>query len=111
MIDLNNPKKIFFSIKEVAEHFNVNESHLRFLEKKFDEVKPRKTAGGTRQYTREDIKAISMVLSLVKERGLTLDGAKQVLKTKKGEEERRVELLERLEKIKNELQSLLKNFE
>ena len=111
MIDFDKSNKLYFSIKEVAQHFNVNESLLRFWEEKFEEIKPRKTAGGTRQYTREDIKKIELVFSLVKGRGLTLEGAKQVLKTKKDEETRRIELISRLEKIKKELHQLMKGFE
>lgn len=111
MIDLDNSKKLYFSIKEVAAHFKVNVSHLRFLEKEFSQIKPKKTEGGTRQYTREDIKQIEMVFSLVNDRNLTLKGAKQVLNTKKDEETRRLEVIEHLEKIKKELQHLIKGFE
>lgn len=106
MIDFENDKKIFFSIKEVADHFDVNVSLLRYWEEEFKEIRPRKTKGGTRQYTREDIEQISVVYYLVKEKGLTLDGARQVLSTKKDEETRRQEVLRKLENIKKELTDL-----
>lgn len=106
MIDLDNEKRLYFSIKEVAAHFKVNESLLRFWETEFKEIKPRKTTTGIRQYTREDIAAIALVYSLVKDRGLTLEGARQTLRVKKDEETRRLELLHRLEKIKTELNNL-----
>lgn len=111
MIDFDNSNKLYFSIKEVARHFDVNESLLRFWEKEFTEIKPKKTEGGTRQYTREDIKAIELVYSLVKERGLTLEGARQILRSKKDDETKRLELLDRLEKIKKEIKQLIKGFE
>lgn len=111
MIDFDKTSKLYFSIKEVASHFDVNESLLRFWEKEFEEIKPRKTEGGTRQYTRDDINTINLIHSLVKERGLTLEGARQILKTNKDEETRRIELIKRLEKIKKELNELKKGFE
>lgn len=106
MIDFDNNKKLYYSIKEVAAHFNVNESLLRFWETEFKEIKPRKTPGGVRQYTREDIEAISLIYALVKDKGMTLEGARQTLSVRKDEETRRLELLRRLEKIKNELNNL-----
>lgn len=111
MIDFNKSNKLYFSIKEVARHFGVNESLLRYWEKEFNEINPRKTEGGARQYTREDITTIELIFSLVKERGLTLEGAKQVLRTKKDDETKRIELINRLESIKKELQQLIKGFE
>ena len=102
-IDFGKNKKLYFSIKEVAQHFDVNESLLRFWETEFKEIKPRKTEGGSRQYTKEDIEKIELIYSLVKERGLTLEGARQTLKIKKDEETRRLELLHRLESLKKEL--------
>ena len=103
-------KRLFYSIQEVADHFAVNVSLLRFWEKEFDNIKPKKTQGGTRQYTKEDVKEIEIVFRLVRDKGLTLDGARQFLKTNKPEEDRRMEVLERLNRVKKELQSLEKEF-
>lgn len=105
-IDFGSSKKLFYSIKEVAAHFDVNESLLRFWESEFKEIKPRKTDGGSRQYTQEDIETIELIYSLVKERGMTLEGARQTLKIKKDEETRRVDVLRRLENLKKELTDL-----
>ena len=79
---LNKDKnlKLYFSISEVAQMFDVNESTLRFWEKEFDQIRPRKTGKGTRSYRQEDIDAIRLVYHLVKERGMTLAGARQKLK-------------------------------
>ena len=103
-------KRLFYSIQEVADHFAVNVSLLRFWEKEFDNISPKKTKGGTRQYTKEDVKEIEIVFRLVRDKGLTLDGARQYLKTNKPEEDRRMEVLERLNRVKKELQSLEKEF-
>ena len=103
-------KRLFYSIQEVADHFAVNVSLLRFWEKEFENINPKKTAGGTRQYTREDIQQVEIVYHLVKEKGMTLEGARQTLKSKKDEEEKRVEVLSRLTKIKkHERNSKLSN--
>ena len=99
-------KRLFYSIQEVADHFAVNVSLLRFWEKEFENINPKKTAGGTRQYTRENIQQVEIVYHLVKEKGMTLEGARQTLKSKKDEEEKRVELLSRLTELKKELLSL-----
>ncbi len=106
MIDFSNSKRLYYTIKEVAAHFDVNESLLRFWESEFKEIKPRKTPGGVRQYTQEDIEIIGLVYSLVKEKGMTLEGARQTMKTKKDEEMRRLEVIRKLENIKNELNEL-----
>ncbi len=104
-------KRLFYSIQEVADHFAVNVSLLRFWEKEFENINPKKTAGGTRQYTREDIQQVEIVYHLVKEKGMTLEGARQTLKSKKDEEEKRVEILSRLSEIKKELLSLETEFD
>lgn len=104
-------KRHFFSIKDVADHFAVNISLIRFWEKEFSNINPKKTPGGTRQFTREDVKEIGIVYRLVKEKGLTLDGARQLLKTNKTEEDNRMETLSSLMKIKKELQLLEKEFD
>ena len=96
-------KRLFYSIQEVADHFAVNVSLLRFWEKEFENIHSKKTAGGTRQYTREDIQQLEIVYHLVKEKGMTLEGARHTLKSKKDDEEKRVEILSRLTEIKKEL--------
>lgn len=108
-IQFNN-KRLFYSIQEVADHFAVNVSLLRFWEKEFDNINPKKTAGGTRQYTKEDIQQVEIVYHLVKEKGLTLEGARQSLKSNKDDAEKRVTAVEKLTDIKKELLSLQEEF-
>jgi DNA-binding transcriptional MerR regulator len=109
-IDFNS-KRLFFSIQEVADHFAVNISLLRFWEKEFDTIRPKKTPGGTRQYTREDVQQIEVIYHLVKEKGLTLDGARQTLKEKKDDHLKRVQVLDKLQDIKKELLSMEEEFD
>ena len=77
------PEKRYYGIGEVAKAFNVNTSLIRFWEKEFDILKPKKNAKGNRKFTPEDIKNLKLIYHLVKERGFTLDGAKIHLKESK----------------------------
>ena len=103
--------KIYSSISEVAQIFGVNESTLRFWEKEFDIISPRKTEKGTRFYKKEDIDAVRLVYHLVKERGLTLAGAKQKLKDNKETVIQQEEIVTRLKQIKEELLDLKAAFD
>jgi len=96
-------RKLFYSIGEVAALFNVNESLLRFWEKEFDSIKPKKNSKGTRSYTKEDIEDIRLIYHLVKEKGMTLVGAKKRIKEEKRTVTAQVEVVDRLKKIKEEL--------
>lgn len=110
-IDIENSTKLYYSLREVAGHFGVNESLLRFWETEFDIINPKKTQGGTRQYTKEDIENIAIVYHLVKEKGLTLEGARQMLKHKKDDTARKLQVIRKLEAIKKELQDIENEFD
>ena len=73
-------EKLYFAISEVAEMFNVNASLIRYWEKEFDIIKPKKNKKGNRLFSPEDIDNFKVIYNLVKEQGLTLDGAKKYLK-------------------------------
>lgn len=77
---VNLPEKRYYKIGEVADAFGVNASLIRFWEKEFKVIKPKKNAKGNRLFTKEDIENFKLIYNLVKERGFTLDGAKQKLK-------------------------------
>ena len=100
-IDL--PEKRYYGIGEVAKAFNVNTSLIRFWEKEFDILKPKKNAKGNRKFTPEDIKNLQLIFHLVKERGFTLDGAKTHLKEGKKKILDNFEIITKLEGIKTEL--------
>ena len=98
--------KLYYSIGEVAEMFNVNASLIRFWEKEFDIIKPKKNNKGNRLFTIQDIDNLKIIYHLVKERGFTLDGAKNKLKNSRKETIENVELITSLEKIKKFLLDL-----
>jgi len=104
-------EKLVYSITEVAEIFDVNTSLLRYWEKEFDFIQPHKSAKGTRQYRKEDIEAIRLVYHLVKERGLTLAGAKQKLKENKEKVVQTEEVVSLLKGIREELLTLKEEFD
>jgi DNA-binding transcriptional MerR regulator len=71
--------KIYYSIGEVARHFGVNPSLIRFWEKEFPQLKPRKNRRGARLYTKKDIQLLETIFRLVKIEGYTLEGARKHL--------------------------------
>ena len=97
------PNKRYFKIGEVAKAFGVNTSLIRFWEKEFDIIKPKKNEKGNRLFTKEDIENFKLIFNLVKERGFTLDGAKQKLKKNPGKVVNNHEIISRLESVKAEL--------
>lgn len=103
--------KLYYSIKEVSEMFGVNESLLRYWEKEFPMISPKKAGGNIRQYRKEDIENIRLVYHLVKEKGMKLAGAKQLLKQNKEGTRDTVEVIARLKKIREELVSMRKELE
>ncbi|SHJ03639.1 MerR HTH family regulatory protein [Mesonia phycicola] len=100
---VNLPDKLYYSIGEVSKAFQVNASLIRFWEKEFDVIKPKKNAKGNRKFTKEDIKNLELIYHLVKERGFTLEGAKTHLKEEKAETLNNFEIIRKLEHIKSEL--------
>lgn len=103
---MESDEKLFYSIGEVAKKFDVNASLIRFWEKEFDIIKPRKNKKGNRMFTKEDIQSFGMIYSLVKERGYTLQGAKEILRNKLPQTTSTAEVVQRLESIKSFLEEL-----
>ena len=102
----NKDLKKFYGIAEVAEQFNVAESLLRFWEKEFPNIKPRKSGRGVRMYTKEDIEEVRLVYNLLKVRGMKIAAAKQVLSKNKKAANDTSEIINRLQAIKDELQAI-----
>jgi DNA-binding transcriptional MerR regulator len=100
-IDL--PEKRYYKIGEVAKAFGVNTSLIRFWEKEFEIIRPKKNKKGNRLFTPEDIKNFKLIYNLVKERGFTLDGAKQKLKKNPEGVFNNHEIISRLEAVKAEI--------
>ena len=104
-------EKLYYSISEVAEMFGVNQSNLRFWEKEFKQLKPKRNKGNTRFYTNEDIQTIKTIKFLIEDRKLTLDGVRQRLGQKKETVEKQQELVERLRFIRSELIGIAKEID
>ncbi|WP_127139539.1 MerR family transcriptional regulator [Flagellimonas marinaquae] len=100
-IDL--PEKRYYGIGEVAKAFGVNTSLIRFWEKEFDVLQPKKNAKGNRKFTPQDIQNLQLIYHLVKERGFTLEGAKTHLKEEKQKALSNFEVIQKLQKVKAEL--------
>ena len=108
----NKDLKLYYSISEVARMFDVNESLLRYWEKEFPTIiTPKKAGGNIRQYRKEDIENIRLVYHLVKEKGMTLQGAKQRLKVNKERTVQTAEVVDRLKQIREELVKLKKSLD
>ena len=101
-------KKIYYSIGEVATIFDVNKSLIRFWEKEFSIIKPKKNKKGNRYFTEKDIENFKIIFHLVKERGYTLKGAKEKLKGNKEEMIENHEIIKKLNHIKSFLLEIKK---
>lgn len=103
MLNSDKNLKLYYSISEVAAMFDVNESLLRFWEKEFPQLAPKKGGRGIRQYRKEDVETLKLIYHLVKERGMTLPGARQRMKDNKEATLRNFEIVDRLKSVREEL--------
>jgi DNA-binding transcriptional MerR regulator len=99
-------EKLYYSIGEVAELFEVNASLIRFWEKEFDILKPQKNKKGNRLFTAKDLDNLRIIYHLVKERGFTLQGAKDKLRENKDDVVNKVGVIDSLNRIKGFLLDL-----
>ena len=111
-LNLNKNLKLYYSIKEVAEMFGLNESTLRYWETEFPYLKP-KTSGPAkiRQYQEKDIEQIRLIHNLVKVRGFKLAAAKKIINSNRDGADKRAEVLTRLLGVRDELQALKKQMD
>lgn len=93
-------EKLYYSIGEVAEMFNVAPSLIRFWESEFDLIAPKKNRKGNRQFTKEDIDNVRTIYHLVKEKGFTLQGAKEMLKNDTQAVRDKMELIDSLKRVR-----------
>ncbi|HRJ28426.1 MAG TPA: MerR family transcriptional regulator [Cyclobacteriaceae bacterium] len=99
-------EKLYYSIGEVAEIFNVAPSLIRFWESEFDLIKPKKNRKGNRQFTKEDIDSVRTIYHLVKEKGFTLQGAKEMLRNDNNSVKDKIELIDSLKNVRRFLVEL-----
>ncbi|MCQ2959380.1 MAG: MerR family transcriptional regulator [Bacteroidales bacterium] len=104
-----DPEKMFYSIGEVAKMFDENTSLIRFWEKEFNIIKPKKNAKGNRLFTPADIENFKLIHYYVKDLGLTLEGAKKKLKEGNDDGISKMQIVEKLTAIKNQLTILKEN--
>ena len=111
-LNLNKNLKLYYSIKEVAEMFDLNESTLRYWEQEFPFLKPKVSgAAKIRQYQEKDIEQIRLIHNLVKERGFKLVAARKILTQNRKGVEKKADVLERLISVRAELQALKKQMD
>ncbi len=97
------PEKRYYAIGELAKAFDVNTSLIRFWEKEFDVLQPKKNAKGNRKFTPDDVKNLQLIFHLVKERGFTLEGAKTHLKENKNQTLSNFDIIQKLQSVRAEL--------
>ena len=95
-------EKLYYSMGEVTEMFDVNPSLIRYWGTQFDAIAPKRNKKGNRMFSPEDIETLKLIYHLVKERGMTIEGARKALKAKRKDAStpREVELLERLQRLR-----------
>lgn len=99
-------EKLYYSIGEVAQMFDVNTSLIRYWETEFSILKPKKNAKGDRMFRQKDMENLKLIFHLVKERGYTLEGAKKTMREGGGNLEKNYEVIESLSRIRNFLAEL-----
>ena len=104
-------EKLYYSIGEMSEMLSVNTSTIRYWEKEFDILKPKKNSKGNRLFTPSDVDNLKTIYHLLKEKGLTLKGAKLKLKNNPTSVSRETEIIERLQSVKNMLNELKNELE
>ena len=109
MVDVSVLTKLYYSIGEVAELFDVSPSLVRYWESEFTYLKPQKNSKGDRRFTKQNIDQLNTIYHLVKEKGYTLEGAKREIKEKRKEIKRQQEVIQRLNKLKKGLEGLRGN--
>jgi DNA-binding transcriptional MerR regulator len=105
-MEINLPEKLYYNIGEISKAFNIKPSLLRFWEKEFEILKPKKNKKGNRQFTKQDVKNCFLIYHLVKKRGYTLNGAKEVLKNNISEIKDQKIIVDKMVKIKSFLLNL-----
>ena len=105
-LNTNKNVKLYYSISEVAQKFGVSETLLRYWEKEFPNIKPEKGGRGIRQYSKADVEQVELVYNLVKVRGLTLQGARDAIRSKGGKVQSQIDIINRLTHVRNELQAI-----
>lgn len=100
-------EKIYYSVGEVAQMLGENPSLIRYWENQFEKLKPFKNKKGNRMFSPDDVELIKLIHYLVKQRGLTIKGAKQKLRENRDETMENYEIVKKLQSVRNELKEIL----
>ncbi|QJW89331.1 MerR family transcriptional regulator [Spirosoma taeanense] len=103
---MENPGKQYYGIKEVADLFQINASKLRYYEKEFPTLQPKKNRSGDRVYTQADINHLKEIFELINEKGLTLPGAREELKNRAARRRENARFVSKLQELKTFLDQL-----
>ena len=106
-----NPRKLYYSIKEVAQQINVTESLLRYWETEFPHLRPKTTGKRVRQYTEKDIEQIKVIYNLVKVRGFKIAAARKMLQENRNGVEKSQKVMETLISVRDQLKELKKQLD
>ena len=106
-----NPHKLYYSIKEVAQQINVSESLLRYWETEFPHLRPKTTGNRVRQYTEKDIEQIKVIYNLVKVRGFKIAAARKMLQENRNGVEKSQKVMETLFSVRDQLKDLKKQLD
>lgn len=98
--------KLYYSISEVAEMFDVSNSLIRYWESEFTQLKPQKNRRGDRKFTSKDIQTLEVIYTLLKEKGYTIEGANKILRTEISKAKQKEDLIKKLENVKSRLVKL-----
>ena len=92
--------KLYYTMGEVTAMFGVNASQIRFYEREFDIIQPKKNKKGNRLFTKEDIANLKIIFNLVKDKGYTLQGARDYIRSNKNEVKENQRVVDSLERLK-----------
>ena len=109
--NIDSLTKLYYTIGEVSELFDVSKSLIRYWESEFSLLKPGKNRKGDRRFTKQNIEQLAIIYHLVKEKGYTLEGAKNEIKANKNQNKMKIQLMDRLQSIRNGLTDLRNELE
>lgn len=110
-LNTNKVLKKYYSIREVSDMLGIPDSTLRYWEKEFKQICPKKNSKGIRQYTAQDIEQVRNVFHLVKEKDLTIKGAKSHLDNRMPMQTDNLEVVERLKNVRDQLMSIMEELD
>jgi DNA-binding transcriptional MerR regulator len=106
MFEKDEDFKLYYTIGEVAEKFDVSKSLIRYWEKEFDLLNPHKNSKGERRFTKQNLEQLQLIYHLVKERGFTLEGAKKEIRLQKARLKQKQQMIEKLKRLRNFLKEI-----